>query len=129
VRERVPVRRRPADVDLALPRWKARSKIELSKPLQALGMKRAFTPSAEFEGITRSDNLAIDAVLHEAMIDVNEKGTVAAAATAVIIAIPGAGQLPETFHANHPFLYFLRDRHTGLILFVGKVTDPSYGST
>ena len=74
-----------------------------------------------------SSQLVISEAFHKAFIDVNEKGTEAAAATAV--GMRAAGMPPQDepakFHADHPFLYLLRDTKSGAILFMGRVTDPS----
>jgi serpin B len=70
------------------------------------------------------DQLFIDKVIHQAYIEVNEKGTEAAAATGVSIALTAA--IPEeTFRADHPFMFLIRDMDTGVIMIMGRVTDPS----
>lgn len=91
-------------------------------------MKAAFTPSADFSGIAENDPLWISAVIHEALVKVDEEGTEAAAATAVVAA--GAAERPASkppveFKVDHPFLYAIRDAKTGAILFLGHVVDPS----
>ena len=93
--------------------------------LQTLGMTDAFVPGvADFAGICATVPLFISAVLHKAFISVNEAGTEAAAATAVVIS--GFG-VPEqaTVVVDRPFLLVIRDQPTGAILFVGRVVDPS----
>ena len=92
-------------------------------------MTSAFTPGvADFSGMDGTRNLSISDVIHKAFIHVAEKGTEAAAATAVVvttvsIAVPPPTGLPV--NANRPFLYYLRDQPTGAILFMGRVQDPS----
>jgi serpin B len=114
-------------VDLKLPKFKVTSQFSLGQTLQAMGMKTPFDPDrADFSGMSSQDPLFISAVIHKAFVDVNEKGTEAAAATAVVIASPSAAPRPlprATFHADHPFVYVLRDNRTGSVLFVGRVSD------
>ena len=89
-------------------------------------MPAAFDPqSANFTGMTRQERLFIGAVLHMTFIDVDEKGTEAAAATLVMLKVGGARrQEPVPFVADHPFLFFIKQRKTGCILFAGRVTTP-----
>ena len=72
-------------------------------------------------------DLLISDVIHKAFVDVNEEGTEAAAATAVIMAgsAPGVPAPPKVFKADHPFLFLIRHEKTGAILFMGRVTDPT----
>ena len=115
---------RPTLVDLWLPRWTFRSRLDLGAELQAAGMRLAFSQSAaDLSGIGDGP-LSIDKVLQEAFIEVNETGTEAAAATfigvhAVSLHVPV--EEPKIFHADHPFLYLIRDRKTGAVLFLGRV--------
>jgi serpin B len=111
-------------VNLCLPRFKARTTRRLENDLQALGMKLAFH-KADFTGITRTLPLSISAVIHEALIEVNEEGTKAAAATAVVMRGGGPPHPIPTFRADHPFLYVIRDPSSEVILFVGRVTNPT----
>lgn len=106
--------------------------LSLGKELVAMGMKLAFDPDlADFTGIASppspADRLYIGKVFHKAFVKVNEKGTEAAAATAVVM--PRAGSAapapPPEFRADHPFLFFLRDLRTGMILFMGRVVEPA----
>lgn len=112
-------------VDIRFPKFKYTSQFSLKDTLMALGMKDAFTPGrADFSGMATGEKLFISAVIHKAYIDVHEKGTEAAAATAVAI---GATSLPRpaTFTADRPFLFLIRDNETGAILFLGRVADPA----
>jgi serpin B len=115
-------------VSVALPRFKVETGTSLNDLLKALGMTSAFTQGiADFSGMDGTQNLFIWEVMHKAFIDVAERGTEAAAATAVVMngdaSAPPAPQLVLT--ADRPFLYFLRDKPTGAILFMGRVLDPS----
>lgn len=115
--------------NVALPKFKFKTTYRLNQPLQAMGMSRAFNPSAaQFEGMTPRAELYVGLVQHDAFVDVNEKGTEAAAAT--VIAMFGTGGRPSSwpfipnFHADRPFVFLIRDRVTGTILFIGRVTKP-----
>jgi serpin B len=116
----------PYQVDLKLPRFKNTSEFNLKKVLSKMGMALAFADSADFTGMTSQEKLKIDEVIHKAFVDVNEKGTEAAAATAVIMLPTSAVINPKTatFHADHPFLYLIRENQTGSILFMGRVEIP-----
>jgi serpin B len=90
-----------------------------------MGMPDAFSPSAaDFSGISGSRGLFISKVIHQAGVDLNEEGTEAAAATAVVMKRGGV----RAFIANHPFLFLVRDRESGSILFLGRVVNPEAGS-
>jgi serpin B len=110
-------------VTLAYPKHSVESKLDLGRVLAAMGMPSAFGP-ADFSGITTDARLFISDVIHQANMDVDEKGTTAAAATAVIMrgSAPGG---PVTLVVDRPFLFALRDVPTGTILFLGRVTDPA----
>ncbi|CAL1535312.1 unnamed protein product [Lymnaea stagnalis] len=112
----------PVRLNLALPKFKIETTLTLNSALRDLGIVKAFSPmAADFTGITQSAQVYISQVLHKAMIEVQETGTVAAAAT-VISMVALSVQLPpnQYFVADHPFVYFLRDNQTGQILFQGK---------
>ena len=120
----------PYNVQLYLPRFGVGTRAGLNDPLAALGMPIAFDPmEADFSGMTTADRLYIAFVIHQANIDVDEKGTEAAAATAVGMDVGGCtGPSPletRTLRLDHPFMFLLRDVETGAILFMGRVTDPS----
>ncbi len=121
-------------VDVALPKLQiAPDALSLGDTLSAMGMPLALTRGqADLTGIANpaspADRLFIAKVFHKAFVKVDEKGTEAAAATAVMGALAGAAPVqeqPKEFKADHPFLFFLRDLRSGLILFMGRVTDPS----
>jgi serpin B len=110
--------------EVTLPRFRVEARFDLAEQLQALGMPLAFSPAADFSGIS-SEKLRISKVIHQAFVDVNEEGTEAAAATAVILSRPAPPVSSVTFRADHPFLFLLRDNRTGSVLFLGRVMDPS----
>ena len=113
------------EVDVKLPKFKVTAEVTLNDILKQMGMKDAFTPGkADFSGMTTRESLYISAVLHKAFVDVNEAGTEAAAATAVIIKTVLEPPPPTPFHADHPFVYLIRDNATGSILFAGRLADP-----
>lgn len=116
------------DVNLYLPRFELKESYDLVKPLQNLGITDAFSPLADFSGITDSAALNISDVVHQSFLQVDEQGSEAAAATGVIATTSAvmypAPPPPPTFDANHPFLVAIRDHATGTILFLGQVTNP-----
>jgi Serine protease inhibitor len=91
-----------------------------------MGMPLAFDPNAaDFSGMTTEERLYISAVIHQANIDVDEKGTTAAAATAVVMRAGAAPGSPVTLKVDRPFLFALRDVKTGAVLFLGRVVEPA----
>jgi serpin B len=108
-----------------LPKFSVTTRFELQDVLKEMGMTDAFTlPPADFSGMTGRKDLFISKVIHKAFVDVAEEGTEAAAATAVVIERGIAAPVPA-FRADHPFLFLIRDRRTGSILFMGRIVDPS----
>ena len=114
---------RRTKVDTWFPKFQMTSEFSLSQQLQALGMKKAFG-EADFSGMDGTKRLYISAVLHKAFVEVNEEGTEAAAATAVVISFKSARRYPS-FRADHPFLFLIRDKATGSILFLGRYAKPA----
>ena len=114
-------------VSLTFPRFSIETKTDLAAVLGRLGMPSTFGDRADFSGITTAEKLLISAVIHQANIDVDEKGTEAAAATAVVMRATGMPAEPVTLRVDRPFIFALRDVPTGAILFLGRVTDPSIG--
>ncbi|MFP4171499.1 MAG: serpin family protein [Candidatus Hydrogenedentota bacterium] len=116
-------------VDVRLPKFEFTTELRLDDVLQAMGMEHAFSPrDSDFSGMAPdADDLHISAVLHKAFIDVHEEGTEAAAATAVVMQVTAImpEDEPVAFHADRPFLFLLRDQHSGSILFMGRAADPS----
>lgn len=118
---------KPEQVRVAIPKVKMNTGFELSKVLSAMGMAKAFTMQADFRPMANvpGEPLYIGQVIHKAFLAVDELGTEAAAATAVTMRAGSAAprQLKE-FTADQPFLFFIRDRRTGAILFLGRCTEP-----
>jgi len=114
-------------VDVRFPKFSTESRFSLKQTLSAMGMPDAFSaPQANFTGMTSRRPLCIDAVEHAAVVEVDEKGTVAAAATSFSIACSQQTLPPPAiFHADHPFVFLIRDNHTGTILFLGRIVDPA----
>ncbi|WP_437624797.1 serpin family protein [Sorangium sp. So ce1151] len=111
-------------VTMTLPKFKFESTLDLVPQLVELGMPIAFTGLADFSGIDGQGGLFISDVLHKAFVSVDEAGTEAAAATAVVIGETSAPE-PATIRFDRPFLFFIRDIETGAVLFVGRVMNPS----
>jgi serpin B len=112
-------------VEISLPRFKLTAECELKDALGALGMPIAFGGNADFSGMTGTRELAISAVLHKAFVEVDEKGTEAAAATGVVMSrMSVAVTPPPVFRADHPFLFLIRDNRNGSILFMGRLARP-----
>jgi serpin B len=117
------------ELDIYLPKFKVETdNYIINDYLKNLGMEKAFiADEADFSGLTGLNELFISKVVHKAFIEVNEEGTEAAAATAVIMArssINGGGSR-VIFEADHPFMYLIRHKETGTILFTGIVSSPS----
>jgi len=108
-------------VAVFLPRFRATADLELAKVLKAMGMGLAFSDQADFSGMTGRKDLSLSEVVHQAFIEVDEEGTVAAAATAGMM----LRSLPAVFRADHPFLFAIRDNGTGTITFLGRITNPA----
>ena len=113
-----------AMVTIRMPKFSFASEFDLNDALKALGMTEAFGTAADFSGMNGNLDLYIQAVLHKAYIDVNETGTEAAAATAVVMGEKGVALVRE-ITIDRPFLFLIWDQPTGAIVFLGRVTDPS----
>jgi len=119
-------RMRSQKVDVYIPRFKFETRYLLKSKLSEMGMPEAFSDSlADFGGITGHKDLYISQVIHQAMIDVNEEGSEAAAATAVIMNGKSIEfDMKEVFRADHPFIFMIVQNATGSILFIGRVSNP-----
>ena len=106
-------------LSVGIPKFEIREKLDLKGLLSSMGMNRAFTPAAEFGGISSTRPLFVKDVIHKAFIKVNETGTEAAAATAVVF-FHSLPHVSADFLADHPFLFLIRDEMTGSILFLGR---------
>ena len=115
-------------VRVYIPKFRLETRYSLPPALAALGMRAAFLDTADFSGMDGTTWLYIEEIAHKAYIDVNEGGTEAAGATAVVMTGKGLSATDEPvaeFRADHPFLFIIRDDGTGTILFVGRVTNPA----
>jgi serpin B len=113
------------EVALTMPRFEFDSEFSLKDTLAEMGMPIAFTENADFSGMTGNPELLISDVVHKAFVAVDEAGTEAAAATAVVMdncAIPSSQPVEVTI--DRPFIFLIRDIETGAILFVGRVLNP-----
>jgi serpin B len=108
-------------IHLSLPKWSARTEVEMSDTLSTLGMPSAFGDAADFSGMVDAGGLRLTRVEHEAVIEVDEEGTRAAAATGGAMVLSHG----PTIEINRPFLYLIRDQGAGTILFIGRVTNPT----
>lgn len=118
---------KPQRVSLELPRFRIEQRFGLADVLRTMGMRLAFdSGQADFSGLTGRRDHAISEVIHKAFVDVDEAGTEAAAATAVVMPRSAAFQPtpPIPFRADHPFVFLIRDRTSASILFLGRVANP-----
>jgi serpin B len=115
-------------VNVRLPKFRLEGKFDLIPPLQSLGIREAFDmKSADFSGMDGTYNLYVSVVVHKTFVEVAEKGTEAAAATAVVLvpkSAPPQGPRPKEFIADHPFVFGIRDLRSGALLFLGRLTKP-----
>jgi serpin B len=119
---------KPQEVNISLPKFKMETGFETGELLKELGMKKVFTNDADFSAISETTQLKIDKVIHKAFIEVDEDGTEAAAATAVVMmkitsAMP-VQRVVKIFKADRPFTFLLYDRESKTILFMGKMAKP-----
>jgi len=113
-------------VALTMPKFEIESDFSLAEALAALGMPDAFSADADFSGMTGGRDLFISDVVHTAFVSVDEAGTEAAAATAVVMELTSAmPEEPVEVTVDRPFVFLIRDIETGAILFVGRVVDPT----
>jgi len=115
------------EVVVTLPKFKFGYKELLNNPLKDMGLGIAFSDLADFTGINPGGDILISRVIHQSFIDVNEKGTEAAAVTVVEMEFTSAGPDDKIyFTANHPFIFVLREKTSNAILFIGRVGEPVY---
>lgn len=112
-------------VDVFVPKFKFETKYFMAGILGNMGMSTAFSRTADFSGMDGTTELFIQNVIHQAFVEVNEEGTEAAAATAVLMETLSLGPRIPVFRADHPFIFIIQEAETGNILFLGKVSDPS----
>jgi len=111
-------------VTLTMPKFEFDSEFSLKDTLAGMGMPIAFSSSADFSGMTGNPELFISDVIHKAFVSVDEAGTEAAAATAVIMKLTATPEPPVEVTIDRPFIFLIRDIETGAILFVGRVMNP-----
>lgn len=114
-------------VDIYVPKFKFDSKYSMVETLSNMGMPTAFTDTADFSGMDGTQDLLIKDVVHQALVEVNEEGTEAAAATADVGYTTESikPRMPIIFRADHPFIFIIQEKGTGNILFMGRVADPT----
>jgi len=112
-------------VALTMPQFEFESSFSLREILAMMGMPVAFSEGADFSGMTGNRDLFIADVVHKAFVSVDEAGTEAAAATAVVMELTAVPETPAKVTIDHPFIFLIRDVETGTILFVGRVVNPS----
>ena len=117
------------EVQVYLPKFTFNTKYRLNDNLIAMGIPSAFDPNkADLSGITGKSDLYITSVFHQAFVAVDEQGTEAAASTGIVSGVTSVRPPPEIFRADHPFIFLIQDDNTGMILFMGKVVDPTKAS-
>jgi serpin B len=109
-----------SEVTVIMPKFKFETKVVLNNALSKLGVQKIFAREADLSGINGQKNLFVSEVLHKAVINVDEEGTTAAAVTSVGIMLMSM-PMQITFKADHPFLFFIKDKKTDIILFMGRV--------
>jgi serpin B len=112
------------EVLLRLPKFKLEARFKLKSTLSGLGMPVAFSSQADLSGINGTGGLAISDVIHQAFVALDERGTEAAAATAVVVGPPSIPQVEVELNLDRPFLFLIRDLPTGAVLFMGRLADP-----
>lgn len=113
-------------VDVLMPKFTLDTKYPMNGTLAQMGMPTAFDEDrADFSGMTGAKSLYISAVIHQAFVDVNEEGTEAAAATAVVMSGKSVPPPVPIFRADHPFIFVIQDKANGNILFIGRVANPN----
>ena len=116
---------KPERINLKLPKFSLSSRFDLGAPLQKLGMEDAFDSDANFTGIDGMRDLYLNKVVHEAVLDLDENGVTAAAATAAAIFATGFPKEPPILmNVDHPFLFFIVDLKSQEMLFMGKMAQP-----
>jgi serpin B len=112
-------------VNLKMPKFEFESGFGLSDTLAVMGMSDAFSGNADFSGMTGNRELFIQEVIHKAFVSVDEAGTEAAAATAVVMVTSAPPEEPIVVNVNRPFIFLIRDIETGSLLFMGRVLNPA----
>jgi serpin B len=112
-------------INIYIPKFEFKTKYNLNNALQTMGIKDAFDwQKANFSGMDGTNDLFINDVVHKAYVKVNEEGTEAAAATGITIGVTSIPDFNE-FKADHPFIFLIQHKETGVVLFLGKVMNPN----
>jgi len=112
------------NVELYLPKFKVESTLELNKPIQNIGITDIFDVSkADLSGMTGNKNLYVSTVIQKAFVEVNEEGAEAAAATGAVFMSKSA-PMSKMFECNRPFIFLIREKSSGLVLFSGRMINP-----
>lgn len=117
----------PEPIDLALPKIRLETRYQLARTLSDMGMPLAFGEGADFSGIDGRGGLFIAKAIHQTFLQVDEEGTEAAAATALVMNESGPRPARIRFHADHPFFFLIRDNRSGALLFMGRIGEPPAG--
>ena len=113
------------EVDIYIPKFKTETKYMMVPTLAKMGMSTAFSSGADFSGMDGTKSLFVSDVIHQAFVEVNEEGTEAAAATAVVMTLSAMPMPNPVFRADHPFVFIIQENSTGNMLFVGRISDPT----
>ncbi|XP_071120150.1 leukocyte elastase inhibitor-like [Mytilus edulis] len=115
------------DTNISIPKFKIEATFDLTKVLPKLGITKIFDTSADFSGIYQDGgkDVYVSDAIHKAFVEVNEEGTEAAAATALVMTRMMMPLPPFEFRADHPFLFFIRENESGTILFMGRYSKPT----
>jgi len=111
-------------LELTFPKFEFETEISLASTLATMGMPTAFSDAADFSGMTGAKDLFISDVFHKAFVSVDEEGTEAAAATAVVMSLTSMPESPIELTVDRPFLFLIREHETGTVLFMGRVVNP-----
>ena len=109
---------------LGVPKFRVEGGFSVKAAMQALGMQTAFTDRADFTGISGTEALLIQDIFHKSFADIDENGTEAAAATGVLVGTTSIPVTPTVFRVDRPFLFFILDKKTGTIVFLGRLLSP-----
>jgi serpin B len=112
------------EIHLFFPKLRVEGAFKLKEPLKALGMQKAFNESANFSGMSTTEKLVVQDVLHKTFAEIDENGTVAAAGTGVVVGNVSAPPPPPQMRVDRPFITAIVDRPTKTILFLGRILEP-----
>ncbi len=117
---------KPQRVMVYFPKFAMRTRYSLPQSLSKMGIPSAFTGAADFSGMDGTGDLYIDDIIHQAFVEVNEKGTESAAMIVIVLlSVKPLDEDVPVFRVDCPFIFFIQESETGDILFMGRVSDPS----